>query len=282
MTRTACCFLTVGLLGFAPAGSGEVFEFTLDIPNSVIDIERSSTFDLFGNLIDGEAIAATTPPAAVTRDSFQARYGGSLQVDLTANTIEILDTSLIAALDEDRYTPGFPSNPTNAEPASYAAVFGRDTPTAFDDFSYATRGLEFEVRDSDGFANTLNTNGTFAALGNQLFLSDGRADIQSGNASSSDLTTFSAIERTAENTSADAGTLVTVGNVQTLTLPVEFTLTLLTEEQSGNFALVRTQTVYSGEIVASRIIPEPTTAAWLLLGSAGLLRRRRSRKPRGI
>ena len=76
--------------------------------------------------------------------------------------------------------------------------------------------------------------------------------------------------QSANNVSANPFTLATNGNIETLTLPVNANLIYFS---SNGQAGVETRLI--GTIVATRVIPEPATGAFVLLSTAALMRRRR-------
>lgn len=73
------------------------------------------------------------------------------------------------------------------------------------------------------------------------------------------------------NVSANPFTLVTNGDVETLTLPLNANLIYF-----GNNGQAGVETRLVGTIVATRVIPEPATGALVLFSTAALLRRRRN------
>ncbi|MEM1108337.1 MAG: PEP-CTERM sorting domain-containing protein [Planctomycetota bacterium] len=266
-----------------PKAGAQTAVYTLDSDLSVINITSTSA------TITGAPISlpGTTVPTLnaqpITADSFEARYSGTITADLTPTTFQILSGSSITALDEDTYAPG-PPNPNDdgddvfiaaGAPASYG-VFVEDFFATFigvgqPDFAFATRGFTLGLEDSS--AKTL-TNGSFAAASTSVAITGGVADLDAQDNSTASLFLLSlGGSGTAANSAATNGSILLDAQtqVETLTIPVEYAFTLA----DPNTGLSIT-TDFAGQIVATRLIPEPSSLLLLALGGTLTAIRRRS------
>lgn len=237
----------------------EIAEFILDRDLSIVEITSTQSIGLFPPI--GETVDATNPDP-VNDDSFQARYDGALSVDLSGGELEFLSGSSIMARDLDLYTPGANPDVTTAQPAAYAV----DYVSPFGSISVlqiAIRGLRFDlVTTADGDL--------------QLFLAAGVADLNDGDPPTSQLTGFLPEVRTALNTASEAATLETAGLVQTLRVPLVFGFELDEDASPSGVPPIQVEVNFEGELVATRIIPEPAAGLILFGTILGLGTRRPS------
>lgn len=186
-----------------------------------------------------------------TPGSDTTRYTGSLMVDVTGSTIQFLEGSVIDAQVQPLAQE--PGNSGNAGAA--AADYGFYADQLFQgENQVALRDFIFDI------------SGTSAPGGQDLVVDSGNLDYLFGQLGDRE----SQRGERATNTAA-APTLTTVGNIETLTIPVNAPFFFYT------FANSDTPLTATGQIVATRVIPEPGTAGVLAAaaGVAGLLRRRR-------
>lgn len=254
------------ILGISPVHAA-ITEFTLDQTQSMISIVNTSASSPFGSATGTPTAPGNSNP--VLPDGFHARFGGTLSADVTDNSFQLL-TSTLQVLDLNSYLPGPPTDNGSSTvpgdipvPASYAVTHDPFFSNG-QAFNYALRGLEITFRD--GTAKSL-TNGEFEAAGIEVKITDGEAHLSLGNPPVTDLLTIPEASRTTSNVDTGMATLTTDGLLQTLIIPFNYTLTLP--------ALIATTTEYQGQLVATRIIPEPTTAILLSAGALALLSRRR-------
>lgn len=213
-------------------------------------VQASSSLTINGTVANG-------PLSQQTPGSLSTSYTGTVNADLTGNVITFTGGSSIDAVSQAvNQQPGANGLPGSA-PADYGfsaslGLFG----TAF----VAARGVNFDVT-SGGLTVTAGAiaGGTTLTFNNADV--DYNANVTFGREE---------LDGTTGANAAVGATLVTVGNLQTLTIPISaiYNASLVT---SGDTTLN-----VAGTIVATRtIVPEPTTLT--LLGGAlmAMVRRRR-------
>lgn len=216
--------------------------------------------------------------------SYTASYSGSINADLTPTSIQFQPTTNLIAGISGNWLPGTniaAYNPEDidgsaaylesAEPANY----GLDTyveplvPLGLQGkhpwSPSAIRDLEISLTNSTPLALAA---GTYNPLGTATELTDGTVYYSSGGLPPTTDLTVSAVGHTP--LTAGIGTLSTSGSLETLTVPVNFTV-------SYNVVYLTITTVYAGEIVATRFVPEPASLAMLPIVGLPLLARRRRR-----
>ena len=226
----------------------DVRTYTLDPVNSTLR---------FSGEVDVFPVTPQTPGSDTTR------YSGSLMVDVTATTIQFLDGGAMDA--QDQLVPQQPRNGgagfTPAAPADYG--FNAD--------SFMTTGrVAFRGFVLDLTSGVLARSGTSFPAGQTVVVDAGVVQYRWEGFSSNEFDSSGQGGETATN-GATGGALTMVGNVETLTIPI-----------NANFALSvvgvsDSQMTLTGQIVATRVIPEPASAACFTAaaGAASLLRRRR-------
>lgn len=208
-----------------------------------LDPERSSV--ALSGSIAGFAASQQAP------GSLTARYEGTLNTLLTANMIEFTGGSLVAARNSGAWAPKAEGQ-AGTEPACYGATASAFLTTA----QAAARQVVLDITslpialvagefDSQPLAFSF-APGSSARVDYRVtgLLSENGSEPLAGIAT---------------NAVATASRLETVGNVQTLTLPIdaEFTLTLLNPDDS--------RLKFAGQLVATRLLTPagPTFDQWL-------------------
>lgn len=233
--------------------SGAVFTYTIDqslselrIVGGDITIQGAVTFDI------QEAFP----------DSLRAPLSGMINADISGDAISILASSRVRAVDHTDFLPGPPGDQGTATPGSFA-IFYPTAPALGFDFSSVTRDLVFGVED--GTPEPISPGGMFGVSEQVWSIVSGVSDLNAGNPPQSDLTTVAPVI----NDPGLDGTLELNGLIETITIPVSFTMNIF-----GNLTSIDLQ--FEGTVVATRIIPTPGAA--MLLGGAlacGVMRRRR-------
>lgn len=229
------CSAVVLLLAVG-AITGRADTFTLDPTQSTLTISGSN------------AIAGTIIPQGA--NSLTTSYSGTINATVAANSITFNSAAAMAAINGNwQPAPGMGAGTT--APADYGIAFTNSA-----EFSAygAVRGLTLDLTSG---AIPL-TAGAFDASNIFISASSGTTDYTSilGNGSV-DLTTLSAKQNT-----ATAGTLTMSGNVETLTIPINITETLSIASTND------TTVTFTGDLVATETIPEPSTGALLLVACA--------------
>lgn len=178
------------------------------------------------------------PVIATAAGSLTAPLEGHIDADLIEEadtTIQLLASSSIIAVDHGSYLPGLPGSPTTPAPGSYAGRFNTVpfTPT---NVMFVTRGVEMSVEDE---VRTI-TGGSFEADGEVLSVVQGTVDV---NVDPFQVDLGGA--GTTENGTQGAGSLLRDGNIETLTIPVDFELEL-------GLGAAQLHLEFSGVIVATR------------------------------
>jgi hypothetical protein len=189
-------------------------------------------------------------PGVVAPGGTSTSLSGSLQADVTPTTFQLLSGSTLVADDVNTLLPGLPADMATPMPGSFAFAY----PTAAIlgvDLQVALRGLTFSIED--GAPRSLGA-GVLGAENPNLAIVAGEGHLNAGNPPVSDLTVYSVT-----SLSSGPGSYTLVGNLMTVTLPFELGVSV-----GGFFA---SNSVYSGQIVASGIIPEPSAA----VGAVSLL-----------
>ena len=252
----SAAFVTVGL-GAASFASAETAPYTID--------PLQSTLTLLGTLTDSSTFEQTT-------GSTSTSYSGTIVAERTGSTILFPGGSLLnAALQPSNQQPR-----DDGTPGSQAADYGRRTPdgggpfgtTAFE----ALRNVEFDLfDDTSGLGATVAGNGNFASNSFGLEFSDGESDTIYGLGGHPDNSLIN--KGTANSTGGGSSSVVfnPSTGVETLTLKISTGNIGYNVNTTGDSTMS-----FSGTIVATRLVPEPSAAgAGLIVGSALLARRRR-------
>jgi hypothetical protein len=242
-----------------------VLEFTIDPAQSALSIVSGTS--LFGTPL------ATTPQGP---GSLSTSYTGSIFVDFTPTTIQfVAGTSLIAG-NSGAWLPGtdYSNYPADVDdPSGYintpvqanygivtdltplGAVGGKQglSPTAI-------RHLAISLVDA---APKALTGDSFDEAGTATDFTAGTVYYSSGGVPPvTDLATTVFPGPLVD--APGAGTLAIIGNQYVLTLPISFSVSY-----PVNFLTVTTS--YSGTIVATALVPEPSSLVLLVLSAIGLL-----------
>jgi hypothetical protein len=246
--------LAVGVVGMmATATQAEVVTYVIDVQQSSLSISGN----LFGN-----AAGPQTPGSLTTS------YTGTIQADRTGGTIRFTGGSVVDAVAQS--TAQQPR--ADATPGSATADYGRTAETGspfFNTGREALRGLVLDVFDDTEGAGATITNGQFSRSAYGLEIDAGSSDAMIGDTQSFEK---SLAGLGTANGGVGAAELTLAGNVETLRLPFSTGPIAYTLSQSGDTTLQ-----FSGLLVATRtVVPEPAMAGFLVLGSFGLLARRRA------
>lgn len=266
--------VTLAIIGAMLAGSANSVQaaqvtFTIDSALSFLTVTPSTT--IFG-----------TPLATSSQGdgSFTANYSGVIVADISATTIQLLSpTMLIAGISGD-WLPGtdYSNYPTDlADPKGYISTpvpanYGIVTDLSAIGPVQGKNGLsESAIRNLrvalvDSAPKALNA-GAFDEAGTDTDFTSGTVFYSSGGVPpTTDLASTVAPGATID--ALGTGTFATLGNVQTLTIPVTFNVSY-----NVNFLTLTTQ--YSGTIIATAAVPEPGSLTLVSFGLGTLLLYRR-------
>lgn len=223
---------------------------------AVYDVDATaSSLTVTGNF-------AGIPAAAQTGESNTFFLDGTLVADAGPTAISFAGGSLLDGLPFGSDLRPGPGGADSGAPADFG--LGGTGPVFAE---AAGRDFTFDLLDGTTGPAAL-AGGAFAASGLNLRVLSGMLDyrvvIGSAYPGSRNLTNSTAVN------AGGVGLLTVAGNVETLTLPVTATYSF---EENGIIADVFVE----GQIVATRLIPEPTSAAVLGLGGLVLAGRRRRR-----
>lgn len=190
--------------------------------------------------------------------SLVASYGGAITGDLAGSDLTFTGGSAITALAN-------PAGPFDPAGPGTVDVYGMQT---FSGSSASNRMYDIVLDLVGGTASDgLAFGGAVGYIGD----SGGIFPFFSSINSLPPGTPHPLAGITASNTAATPVSLVTIGNVQTLTLPIDTNLVLFNSNNTG------VETRLTGTLVATRVVPEPASALLVTaLGSLLLARRRRA------
>ncbi|MEM6314518.1 MAG: hypothetical protein AAF743_10545 [Planctomycetota bacterium] len=218
---------------------------TIDPQLSSIQVATTTGDDGFGGPYVGQPTAA---------GGFETTVSGTLEVAAAGSTFQVLAGSEFFADDEELFEPG-------SAPASFAITYPGVVALSGADLSLATRGLAFSIEDAAARSLTGSTVGGGSPA---IALTQGVAELNFGNPP---VVPLGFLNLSGSAVSSGPGNYEVVGQNATLTLPFQFTVDLP--------GIVATTTTYSGNLVATGVIPEPTSAA-LALGFVGVVSASRS------
>ena len=228
----------------AATASADVVSFTID--SSLSDISVGGTF-------------AGDPGTSQFPGSDSSLFTGTLVADVLPGSISFPGGSSIDIIDQG--TPVAPG-PDALPFSTGVGDFGLN----FDVFllgivPVAAYDWEFDLTSG---SLAVDGAGNFDSSSLGINVLDGDLTFDAGLASG-------VVPLDGESTTNILGgaTLVTVGSVQTLTIPIDTSLTFDGLQPDDSTITV------TGNLVATRVIPEPATATVALLSSGLLLRRRR-------
>ena len=230
-----CSVVVLLIVSFAGTIRADVF--TLD-PNA-------STLTISGS----NAIAGTIVPHGP--GSLTTSYSGTIDATLGGNSITFNMADAMAAITGSwQPAPGMGAGTT--APADYGIAFTTSSTT---NAYAAVRNLTLDLT-----SGAIPVTGTAFDASQISISSSGTTDYTSilGNGSV-DLTTLGAKQNT-----ATAGMLTMSGNIETLTIPVNITEMLSIVSPND------TTVTFTGTLVATETIPEPSTAALLFVGCAAV------------
>jgi hypothetical protein len=235
--------LTGMLLALTPAASHAApVEFVVD-PNAS-SVTVSGTYQ-------GHPLSPQLP------GSDTAAYQGTLPGDLAGGMLTLRSTAPGSVYSPMPLRPGYP-DANGTQEASYGFTFATPQGTAY----ASIRRLYLYIGNEYGPPMDVST-GTFVPADAGFFVSDGGFDVALPGAEFAfevDLHGSGA-----PNTAAGPGTILTSGGIQTITIPLATTFTVPSAPLTLSL---------NGQIVATRVVPEPACAAGVL-GLALLLARRR-------
>ena len=222
--------------------------------NFVID-PAASRVTLTGTF-QGHALA---PPAA---GSDTAAYTGTFEGDLSDGKLRLESTVPRSVPFPTPLRPGYPDLGSTQE-ASYGFTF--ETPQGTADASI--RGLQLYF--GNPYSPPMDVSGgTFVPADAGFFVEGGGLDVALPGAQR--VFEVDLHGNGAPNAAAGPGTLTTAGNVQTLTIPLSSTFTVSSADLTLSL---------NGQIVATRVVPEPGGVALAIASLALLVCRRHLRRP---
>ena len=253
-SKLLCGVASAVLAGAFGAGSASGALVTYNI------VQAQSTLTVGGNLTGNLA-------GPQTANSLTTSYTGTIVANRNPGTIEFPGGSVIdAALQPVNQHPR-----TDTTPGSQPADYGRTASGPFGSTALeAIRGLVLDVfDDTSGLGSTVNGAGQFNSQNLVLVIDGGEGDVSYGTGT--DENDFTGLGTS--NGVAPASTVITSGNVETLTLRFSTGPMTYSVSQTGDSSLS-----FTGTIVATRtvVIPEPMGLSALAAGGLLLARRRRA------
>jgi hypothetical protein len=203
------------------------------------------------------------PTGPQNAGSDTTRYSGSLMADVTATTIQFLDGGAMDAQQQAlAQQPSANGSSFNAAAADYGFSF--DQPP-FDTGRAAIRNLILDMT-----SGVLTRSGTSIPSGQNLVVDSGVIDYRIEGLNNANGRETQAGEIALNE--AGPGTLTVVGNIERLTIPISARYFFTTIEISD------ARLTATGQIVATRVIPEPASTGLLAAAvvACGLRRRRQS------
>jgi hypothetical protein len=246
----AAAFVAMAL---ATTAGAEQVTYTID--------PLQSALLLTGQLTDNTASQQST-------GSLTTSYSGTIVADREATTIEFPGGSALNAAVSGNY---FPDNDgfDDTDPGDY----GRTAPGPFGTTAFeAIRDLVFDLfDDTSGLGATVAANGTFPSNSFGLEIDSGESDTIFGLGGNPDNSLVG--KGTANSNGLGSSSVVVNGDVETLTLKISTGSIGYNVSQTGDSTLL-----FTGTIVATRIVPEPTALGLVAISAAGALLGRRRRR----
>ncbi|HEY4308770.1 MAG TPA: PEP-CTERM sorting domain-containing protein [Pirellulales bacterium] len=253
-------FFLLFLASLCSQAAASPIVFTIDPSQSSLTLSPSTS-------IGGSPL----PWSAQGANSLVASYSGTISVDLTANSIQLLSVgSQITAGNSGEWSPGTDysgdnyiyNDPTSpyvlaSAPANYGVTtilpqgLGGGYPS-----DTATRSLAFAL--SDAAAKPL-VGGSFDEAGSAVSILSGTVFYNQGGSPPITNLAGPGIGVTPTQGVAGFGTIDIVGGQYVLTLPISFTT-------SFGIVVLDVASTYSGILVATAPVPEPAT--WALVAVA--------------
>lgn len=246
--RFAASVFAASLAAAAATARAEIRTYTLN--------PTSSTLRFSGSV---SAFAATPQTAG----SDTTRYSGTLMVDVTTNTIRFLNGSVIDAQPQSIAQAPAANGAQGTAQADYGYNISQPP---FDSGQAAIRNLVLDVE-----SGVLTRTGTSFPSGQTVLVDSGVLDYRVTGLTNEN-GRESQVGEAATNAAA-AGSLTVAGTTETLTLPINANFRF-TAIDLGDSPFTAT-----GQLVATRVIPEPGSAGLLAAaGAAAVLAvRRRAR-----
>lgn len=249
VTGFIVCLVTI-LAVAVPAG-GTAVTYNIDQAQSSLFISG----DLTGN-----------PASQQTSNSLLTSYTGTIVADLQPGKIFFPGGSAIdAALQPVNQQPR-----ADATPGSAPADYGRTAPGPFSSTALeALRNLVLDIED-DTFGTGITLSGNdFASNSLIIDIASGDSDVLYATVP---VEVSLAGKGTANGSGGGPSSVVQSGGIETLTLKIS----------SGSIGYSVAQTSdssisFSGTIVATRVVPEPSAVACVALTATGVMLRRRVR-----
>lgn len=240
INRLSCVLVVCGVFACAAIARAEVLVY------SIVQAQSSLT-------VSGTFAGQTLTPQSA--NSTTTSYTGTILADVTATTMAFPGGSSINAANVGNQQPD-----NDGLPGSRQANYGFQAnlspfPTGF----AAIRSFSLDLTSA-----TINLAGTSIPSQETLAVSNGNLDYQAISFGRQDM-----FGDSGGNGSAAAGSLTTAASTQTLTIPVNFTITESTATTDD------TVLTFTGTLVATRLIPEPASIGFVSLIAFAALRRRR-------
>ena len=250
----SAAFLTVGL-GAASFAGAATATYTID--------PLQSTLTLLGNLTGNSA-------SQQTAGSLSTSYSGTIIADRNGSNILFPGGSVLdAALQPSNQQPR-----NDGTPGSQPADYGRTAPGPFGSTTLeALRGFQLDLfDDTSGLGTTIAGNGTFASNSFGVEFDSGESDSIYATVSNPDI---SLVGKGAANSNGNGSSSLVFNpatNLETLTLKFSTGSIGYSIQQTGDSSMS-----FTGTIVATRFVPEPTAAGAVMFAGAALTSRRRRR-----
>jgi hypothetical protein len=224
-----------------------------------------SALTLLGTLTDSSTFEQTT-------GSQTTSYSGTIVAERNGSNILFPGGSVLnAALQASNQQPR-----DDGTPGSQSADYGRRTPDGAGPFGQtafeALRNVEFDLfDDTSGVGATVAGNGNFASNSFGLEFSDGESDTIYGLGGHPDNNLIN--KGTANSNGGGSSSVVfnPATGIETLTLKISTGAIGYSVNTTGDSTMI-----FSGTIVATRVVPEPSAVgAVVLVGATFVARRRR-------
>jgi len=239
-------FTLVVFLVAAPVSRAEEVTYTLNQAQSFLNVGGVLT----NNFANPQATGSTT-----------TNYIGTIKADRVGNTIKFIDGSVIDALVKGNYQPN-----ANAQPGTSAAAdYGRQAVNnLFSTTMESLRDVTLDLASNDFITIT---SGSFPSDSFRVIMDSGESDFAYGGSGFGEVDLSG---KFAVNVSSTASTIQTVGSDEVLTLHISSDPIGYNVINSGDSTLT-----FTGTIVATRLVPEPS-ALLLAVLACPLMRRPRN------
>jgi len=256
--------LIVGTAALA-AGLARADVMTFTVNSTLSQLTLTPTTLLFGSPL---------PSSAQGAGSLVTGFSGTIVADITGSTIQFLGGSFLTALTSGDWLPGDDYNAgdylTDPDAANYGVLTDLSSLSLPAASPSAVRDLTISLQHT---APVALTGGTFDEGGIVTDYTDGTVFYAVGG--TPPVTDLTGVTPNPTLSTAAPATVTTIGEETTLTLPFQ-----MTSQYLVNFLAVGQE--YNGTIVATHVVPEPSTMAMLLLSLPlirGIRRRLRAGTP---